>query len=263
MTTRGYVMMSYQWDDQPMVKKIADRLKQHGYNVWIDIEKMHGFIFDTMADAVKNADVVLACFSEKYQQSDNCKSEGNCMRQFRKEFIPIKMEAGYSPDGWVATIFGGHLYVDFSQATDPIIFETKIYELLQQLGLKSVFRDIEAVSMPNVSSPIASATESSIQPKLLSKQDNCPLNEVVFRDLGEELGNDWRRLATFLGVPYVKQEKISAKHPGDMEEQTIAMLLEWKKATKRGDNRVDILSTALNKAGRIDLAELVEELGGT
>ncbi|XP_071965079.1 uncharacterized protein [Antedon mediterranea] len=258
MDAPGYIMMSYQWDDQAMVRKIADRLKQHGYNVWIDIEKMHGFIFDTMAIAVKNAAVVLACFSDKYQHSDNCKSEGNCMRQFKKEFIPIKMQADYSPDGWVATIFGGHLYVDFSEATDPIIFETKIYELLQQLGLRSVFRDAEAVSLPSISNPMTS-TSLPIQSQL-KKSDTCPLTEVVFRELADELGSDWRKLATFLGVPYSKQEKMSSKHQGDTEEQAVAMLLEWKKTTKRGDNRVNILHTALKKAGRIDLAELVEEL---
>ena len=35
-----HIMISYQWDVQPQVLKIRERLKQAGYNVWIDVEQM-------------------------------------------------------------------------------------------------------------------------------------------------------------------------------------------------------------------------------
>jgi hypothetical protein len=38
----GHVMISYNWDNQPIVKRIAQSLKDHGYNVWLDVEQMSG-----------------------------------------------------------------------------------------------------------------------------------------------------------------------------------------------------------------------------
>ena len=37
---QNHIMISYQWDVQPQVLKIRERLKQAGYNVWIDVEQM-------------------------------------------------------------------------------------------------------------------------------------------------------------------------------------------------------------------------------
>lgn len=34
----SHVMLSYQWDDQELVKKIYRRLKEDGLPVWMDIE---------------------------------------------------------------------------------------------------------------------------------------------------------------------------------------------------------------------------------
>lgn len=38
VTMPAHVMLSYQWDDQALVKKIYNRLKDHGLPVWMDIE---------------------------------------------------------------------------------------------------------------------------------------------------------------------------------------------------------------------------------
>ena len=35
-----HVMISYNWDHQDRALKIRDKLKQNGYNVWIDLEQM-------------------------------------------------------------------------------------------------------------------------------------------------------------------------------------------------------------------------------
>ena len=34
----AHIMLSYQWDDQPLVKRIHERLTEHGLPVWMDIE---------------------------------------------------------------------------------------------------------------------------------------------------------------------------------------------------------------------------------
>lgn len=31
-------MLSYQWDDQALVKKVYNRLREDGFPVWMDIE---------------------------------------------------------------------------------------------------------------------------------------------------------------------------------------------------------------------------------
>lgn len=43
-----HVMLSYQWDDQALVKKIYQRLKGDGLPVWMDIE---GGVTGNMNDA--------------------------------------------------------------------------------------------------------------------------------------------------------------------------------------------------------------------
>lgn len=34
----SHIMLSYQWDDQTLVKKVYDRLMENGFQVWMDIE---------------------------------------------------------------------------------------------------------------------------------------------------------------------------------------------------------------------------------
>ena len=41
--SEGHVFISYQWDAQKTVLKIKDRLKQAGFRVWIDVEKICEF----------------------------------------------------------------------------------------------------------------------------------------------------------------------------------------------------------------------------
>ena len=40
-----HIMISYQWDVQPTVLQIRDRLKAAGYRVWIDVEQMSMYIY--------------------------------------------------------------------------------------------------------------------------------------------------------------------------------------------------------------------------
>lgn len=34
----NHVMLSYQWNDQALVKRVYDRLMEDGFPVWMDIE---------------------------------------------------------------------------------------------------------------------------------------------------------------------------------------------------------------------------------
>ena len=40
--TAGHVMMSYQWSNQDVIKRIVHELRSHGIPVWLDIDYMGG-----------------------------------------------------------------------------------------------------------------------------------------------------------------------------------------------------------------------------
>ena len=69
--TNQHIMISYQWDNQQMAKRIADYLKGRGFKVWIDIYEMKGYIMDDMATAVENSALLLVCLSRRYKNSPN------------------------------------------------------------------------------------------------------------------------------------------------------------------------------------------------
>ena len=66
-----HIMISYQWDNQQVVKRIADFLKEKGYKVWMDVYEMKDYIMDDMAAAVEKAAILIVCLSRKYKNSPN------------------------------------------------------------------------------------------------------------------------------------------------------------------------------------------------
>ena len=68
-----HVMLSYQWDHQAQVKRAHDMLARLGVKCWMDISGgMGADIYESMADGVSNASVVVCFMSQKYQESENC-----------------------------------------------------------------------------------------------------------------------------------------------------------------------------------------------
>ena len=113
----GHIMISYKWDDQSEVKKIAEALKENNFNVWIDYELVHGDIQEQMAEAVEGAALVIVCISAKYQESENCKKEFTYADQQKKNIIPIIMEKGFNASGKLALITAGKKYIDYSNSS--------------------------------------------------------------------------------------------------------------------------------------------------
>ena len=112
--TAGHIMISYQWDYQPEVRKICETLKRTGFNVWMDLDKMSGDIYKKMAEAVEGADIIIVCMSTKYQMSENCNKEFEYAQVKKKKIIPIKMEKDFHATGSLGLITAGKLYIDFS-----------------------------------------------------------------------------------------------------------------------------------------------------
>ncbi|KAL3859212.1 hypothetical protein ACJMK2_009441 [Sinanodonta woodiana] len=112
--TGPHIMISYNWDNQKEIMKIRDYLVDHGYNVWLDVDHMHTYMLEAMAEAVQQAFVVLVCFTEKYKNSQNCRLEAEYAFHLKKEIIPLKMQNGYNPDGWLGILLGIKLYYEFA-----------------------------------------------------------------------------------------------------------------------------------------------------
>ncbi|XP_066297280.1 uncharacterized protein [Branchiostoma lanceolatum] len=127
----GHVMLSYQWDDQEIVKQIKSTLQINGYKVWMDIDQMGGSTLEAMAGAVENAAVVLICMSRKYKESANCRRECEYAGTRSTDIIPLKMEDKYKPDGWLGITIGASLYFNFDGKDG---FEIVMARLIKEIG---------------------------------------------------------------------------------------------------------------------------------
>eukprot|EP01047_Picozoa_sp_COSAG01_P038713 COSAG01_NODE_3157_length_6489_cov_11.663380_2_plen_992_part_00 len=134
--TVGHVMLSYNWGYQDVIKRINSALKARGYTVWIDIEKMQGSTVEAMADAVDDAVVVCYGISQAYKQSANCRLEAQYAFQQKKDMVPLMLQEGYSPNGWLGMILGMHLWYGFYGPTlaSEGAFKGKVDELCRELG---------------------------------------------------------------------------------------------------------------------------------
>ena len=97
-----HIMLSYNWDHQPTIKRINASLQSRGYTVWIDVEKMQGSTVEAMADAVEGASMFLYAISKAYKESTNCRMEAQYAFQQQKDMVPLMMEENYKPKGWVS-----------------------------------------------------------------------------------------------------------------------------------------------------------------
>ncbi|XP_014769431.1 uncharacterized protein LOC106868605 isoform X1 [Octopus bimaculoides] len=111
---KTHVFISYSVVDKESVWRIRDRLKEEGYQLWIDVDCMGPSNLQAMASGIENAAVVLICMSEKYKQSPSCRTEAEYTFRLRKDYIPMMMQKKYNPDGWLGTMLGAKLFFDFS-----------------------------------------------------------------------------------------------------------------------------------------------------
>ena len=122
-------MLSYQWDSQKEVLRIKEALVAQGYKVWMDIEKLHGDIYKSMAKGVESSSLLIICMSPQYQKSESCNSELQYAKVQGKKMIPIKMTS-FEPSESLGLITAGFLYVDFS---NPNNFSENMEQLLKQV----------------------------------------------------------------------------------------------------------------------------------
>ncbi|XP_072050587.1 uncharacterized protein [Amphiura filiformis] len=124
------VMVSYQWDSQQIAVKIRDDLVNNGFKVWMDLTHMGDDILTSMAEAVEKSEVILMFMSETYKDSQSCRTEAEYAYKKKKKVIPLLVQEGYDPDGWLGAILGTKLYYKFF--TEDLM-ETEMSALLKAL----------------------------------------------------------------------------------------------------------------------------------
>eukprot|EP00041_Stephanoeca_diplocostata_P020671 m.467209 g.467209 ORF g.467209 m.467209 type:complete len:1019 (+) comp21634_c0_seq2:536-3592(+) len=130
------VMLSYCWDNQSEVHRVHRALQARGYSVWIDVEQMQGCTVDAMAVAVESSHHVVYAVSHAYKNSSPCRLEANYAFQLQKKMVPLMMEEGYAPKGWLGIMLGTRLWYGFfgSVLADESLFEAKMNDLCRELG---------------------------------------------------------------------------------------------------------------------------------
>ncbi|CAF1240690.1 unnamed protein product [Rotaria sordida] len=125
----GHIMISYNHSTKLICSKIAKLLKNHNYIVWIDQDNISGDILTSMALAVENSFVVLMAVNEPYYQSRYCRLEAEYSVEQNKASIPMLMQAGYKPLGWLGIINGAKLHIDFSTLPFDEAFNLLVREI--------------------------------------------------------------------------------------------------------------------------------------
>ena len=71
-----HIMISYQWNQQDLILRVRDRLREQGYKIWIDVEQMGGSTLEAMARAVEQSRIVIIAMSHSYKDSSNTRAGG-------------------------------------------------------------------------------------------------------------------------------------------------------------------------------------------
>lgn len=107
-----HAFLSYQWDVQDKVLQIKTFLTERGIKCWMDIDGgMKSDIYDSMAEGVQNAAVVVCFMTKRYQESANCKLELQFAQQSGVPILPLMMTHDYTPSGWLGIITAGAIWI--------------------------------------------------------------------------------------------------------------------------------------------------------
>jgi hypothetical protein len=129
--TSEHIMLSYEWANQQQTLLVKNELTKAGYNTWMDVDKMSGSTLEAMANAVERSAVVLMCVSKGYKESQACRTEAEYAFQQKKRIIPLLMDQGYRPSGWLGALLGTKLYFNLSNKRE---LPSRMPALIKEIG---------------------------------------------------------------------------------------------------------------------------------
>jgi hypothetical protein len=76
-TVNSSVFISYHWDSQVTVIKIKENLEKAGFKCFMDIGQIGGgnLLYQKIDQAIRNAQVIIACITPKFVVSHFCNRE--------------------------------------------------------------------------------------------------------------------------------------------------------------------------------------------
>jgi len=128
------VFISYSWANKQAVKRLRDVLAKNGLTVWMDEGNMKGGqqLFSEIDKGVSEAAVFMACVSNQYAASENCRREINLATERKKLIVPVWIAPidPWPPRGEMGPLLAGKLYIDLSteerlKSTDQLVAALK------------------------------------------------------------------------------------------------------------------------------------------
>ncbi|CAM4932112.1 unnamed protein product [Rotaria socialis] len=111
------IVISYEWDRQADIIALYKRLTQFGYRCWLDIFQMDGVdsLLKKISTGIRSAKCVLACVTQKFTKSINCRREMSLADTLSKPIVPLLLEETnrWPPIGPMSLIFAETTYFDF------------------------------------------------------------------------------------------------------------------------------------------------------
>ncbi|XP_071962694.1 uncharacterized protein [Antedon mediterranea] len=207
-----HVMISYQWDVQPRIIQLKQKLQNAGYNVWMDIDQMEGDLLGAMASAVENAVVMIACISQKYKDSTSCRTEATYAYKQNKPILPLIVQHNYTADGWLGAFIGTlkyyPLYKDSMVATE---FQNIKSEIGERGKVNSPCKDVCGVCTTDSSTiQLHSTHNGPAGPSDVSKWTSKHVTDWLKRNKMPEICNSMKNVN---GKILIQMYKMSNKAP--------------------------------------------------
>lgn len=117
-TKNADVFISYSWFNKSAAHRIKEHLDKQGIVCWMDEVMIDGGkqLFEEIDLGISNAKVIVACVSNNYAASENCRREIRLATDRGKIVIPVIVgeTKPWPPRGEMGPLLAGKLYVDMS-----------------------------------------------------------------------------------------------------------------------------------------------------
>ena len=91
---------------------------------------MGGDIYQSMAEGVQGAAMVICFMTQPYQDSENCQLELKFAKQSGVPIVPVMVNEGWTASGWLGIVTAGALWTPFYAQTN---FDNNLRSLIQQV----------------------------------------------------------------------------------------------------------------------------------
>ena len=92
------IMLSYSSEDSIISRRLADRLIDEGFSVWM--KSNQSIEFNQMSRKINRSDCIILCISENYFQDELCEKEATYAEQIGKHIILVKVQ-NFHPIEWL------------------------------------------------------------------------------------------------------------------------------------------------------------------